>query len=479
MRVCVLQPDYSTSAVDYQYYDPPRDLTPLLPGASVDHVFLNKLSTYNQLRALKREGYDIFVNLCEGYLDWSVPSIDVITSLELLNLPYTGPNARLYDPPKELMKYVAFTEGVAAPAYVLVRDLSDIDEAVAKVGFPMFVKPAKAGDSLGVDEHSLVRDRPALERKISRLLEEYDDILVEAYIAGREFTVLAAAEPGGLDCRTFKPVEFLFPKGLSFKTYALKTSDLHPDANVPCDDPELEGRLREAARRIFTAFGGVGYGRMDFRVDARGTPYFLEINFTCSVFYSQGYEGSADYILRYDGVGQEGFLRHIIEEGMDRHRRRQRKYQVKGSPISGYGVYASREIAEGEWIFRGEERAQRIVTRSYVERFWSDTEKELFKHYAYPVSREVFILWDRDPASWAPMNHSCNPNAAYEGLNVFATRPIARGEELTLDYATMMDDNLEPFACHCGAPDCRGIIRGTRGNSVTEREIATRMAQGL
>lgn len=473
MRVCVLQPDYSTSSVDYQYYDPPRDLSSLLPESTVDHVFLNKLSAYHQLRELRRKGYDIFVNLCEGYLDWSIPSIDVITSLELLNLPYTGPNARLYDPPKELMKYVAYTEGVLAPPYVLVRSEADIEEAVRKVGFPLFIKPAKAGDSLGVDEHSLVRSRAALENKVKSLLEDYDELLAEAYIDGREFTVLVAAETEG-HCRTFKPVEFIFPEGQRFKTYALKTSELHPEANIPCADPVLEAKLREAARRIFTAFGAVGYGRLDFRVDAKGDVYFLEINFTCSVFYSRGYEGSADYILNYDGIGQAGFLRHIIEEGIDRHRRRQKKYHVKGSPISGYGVYAARDIAAGEWIYRGEGRAQRIVTRAYVEQHWSDTEKELFKHYAYPVSKEVFILWDRDPANWAPQNHSCSPNTAYEGLNVYATRPIRRGEELTLDYATMMDDTLEPFPCQCGESCCRGWIRGTPGNSVTAREIHAR-----
>ena len=482
MRVCVLQPDYSTSQVDYQYYDPPRDLGALLPEATVDHVFLNKLHTYSQLRNLRRQGYDVFVNLCEGYLDWSVPSIDVIHCLELLNLPYTGPNPRLYDPPKELMKYVAYTEGVAVPPYVVLRSAADLDEAVRTVGFPLFVKPAKAGDSLGVDEHSLVRDRAALEQKTRVLWEEYDEVLAEAYIEGREFTVLVAAGASGGNGPdaylfspppiTFKPVEFIFPKGTSFKTYALKTSELHPDANIPCDDPVLEAALRDASARIFGAFGGVGYARLDFRVDAAGKVFFLEINFTCSVFYTQGYEGSADYILRYDGIGPQGFLRHIVAEGIARHRRKQKKYQVKGSAISGYGIYAVRVIAEGESIFDGEDRAQRIVTRSFVENHWLPAQQEIFRHYAYPLSREVFILWDKDPSAWAPQNHSCNPNTVYRGLNVYAIRPIAPGEELTLDYATMMDENLEPFACQCGEPGCRGIIRGTAGNTVTEREEA-------
>src|SRR5688500_10604765 len=75
-KICVLQPDYSSSAVDYKNYDPHRDLAPLLPEASVDHIFLNKLTTYKQLKELKNENYAIFVNLCEGYLEWDVPSVD-------------------------------------------------------------------------------------------------------------------------------------------------------------------------------------------------------------------------------------------------------------------------------------------------------------------------------------------------------------------------------------------------------------------
>ena len=63
LRVCVLQPDYSASAVDYRHYDPPRDLTPLLPGATVDHVFLDKRTVFRELQERARGGYDIFVNL--------------------------------------------------------------------------------------------------------------------------------------------------------------------------------------------------------------------------------------------------------------------------------------------------------------------------------------------------------------------------------------------------------------------------------
>jgi len=473
MKVCVLQPDYSTTGVDYKNYDPPRDLSALIPEHEVHNIFLNKLTTYKQLKQLGKEGYDVFVNLCEGYLEWEVPSIDVIYTLEQLNLPFTGPGTKLYDPPKELMKYLAYCEGVKTPGYVIIGELKEVEEAVKQLQFPLFVKPAKAGDSLGIDEHSLVHNKIELQQKCISILEEYGPLLVEEYVAGREFTVLVAANTDEHSCTVFRPVEYLFPEGRAFKTYALKTSELHPDCNVPCTDEKLDKELRSATEKIFKGFNGVGYARLDFRVNDKREIYFLEINFTCSVFYTDGFEGSADYILKHDGIGQGGFLKHIMAEGIARHKRKIKPFVMKGNSIAGYGIYASRDMKEGEIIFKGEGRSQRIITRRFVENNWNEDEKMHFRRYAYPVSEELFILWDDDPSEWAPQNHSCDPNTAFDGLNVQAVKTILKGEELTLDYAYFLDENMEPFQCQCKSGNCRGLIMGIPGNSLTIREKKT------
>ena len=176
--------------------------------------------------------------------------------------------------------------------------------------------------------------------------------------------------------------------------------------------------LKSATEQIFIAFGGVGYARLDFRMDKNNQIYFLEINFTCSAFYENGYEGSADHILNIDEEGKSGFLKHIIEEGIARHKAKQKKYSLKGSAVSGYGIFAKRPIVKTEVIFSGEGLSQRIISKRFVEANWNKRQKLDFKHYAYPISNEVYILWDENPANWAPQNHSCNPNTAYVGLNV-------------------------------------------------------------
>ncbi|HEV8081522.1 MAG TPA: SET domain-containing protein-lysine N-methyltransferase, partial [Chitinophagaceae bacterium] len=397
--------------------------------------------------------------------------------LEMLNLPYTGPNEIIYDPSKPLMKYVAYCAGVKTPNYVEIRDNNNIEAEIQNLTFPLFIKPANAGDSLGVDENSLVHNLNDVKNKINSLLEdEYDQILIEEYIAGREFTVLVAASPD-LDncCKVFKPVEYVFQNDKQFKTYALKTSSLHTDANVACDNKLLEEKLKHASEKIFTGFSGVGYARLDFRVDANDEIYFLDINFTCSVFYEDGYEGSADYILKYDPIGTAGFLKNIIEEGIARHASKQKKYILKGNSLDGYGIFANQFIKKGEIIFKQEASAQHIVTRRYVEKNWTPDQVRDFKKYAYPISDEVYILWDNDPQKWAPQNHSCEANTGYDGLNLIALCDIKNEDELTLDYQELLDNKMDAFTCKCGSKNCRKKITGIPGNSISNRENQNRL----
>jgi D-alanine-D-alanine ligase len=472
LRVCVLQPDYADSNVDYRHYDPPRNLDQWLPFARTDYLFLRKATTYRQLREAARKGYDIFINLCEGYLDWDIPSVDVIWALEKLKLPYTGPSLGLYDPSKPLMKYVAQTQGVCSPAFIEVTGPLREGEGIG-LHFPLFVKPALAGDSLGIDDSSLVHTIEELRTKCQKLTTEFDRIIVEEYVPGREFTVLVAADPAPqLPPLVLRPLEFVFQGEERFKTYDLKVTRHHPERNIPVSDSDLDQRLREAARSIFNGFRGQGYARLDFRLTRAGELHFLDINFACSIFYTEGYEGSADYILKHDPLGIQGFLCHIIAEGRARHRRRRRPYDRRGNGRAGFGIFATENIDKGDIVFFGEERPQSLATRAHIESTWPLSEQESARRYAYPLSDEILMLWDPDPEAWAPQNHSCFPNTCFEGLNIVALRDIKPGEELTLDYADFCDETMVPFDCLCGSPNCRGRIEGSPGNSVTRRECA-------
>ncbi len=84
------------------------------------------------------------------------------------------------------------------------------------------------------------------------------------------------------------------------------------------------------------------------------------------------------------------------------------------------------------------------------------------------------MLWSDDPDAWAPQNLSCDANTRRDGLDVVATRAIAAGEALTIDYGLLTALDAEPFDCTCRAATCRGRVTRREGNSVTRSELRKR-----
>ena len=124
-------------------------------------------------------------------------------------------------------------------------------------------------------------------------------------------------------------------------------------------------------------------------------------------------------------------------------------------------MYAAQAIEPGGLIERYEEQQHVLVSKAHVRDHWNATQKALFARYAYPITDEVYAMWSSDPEQWKPINHSCDPNAWLDGLNLTARRRIAAGEQITMDYGTFCNESLEPFTCTCGSAECRGTIRGT------------------
>lgn len=479
MKVCVLQASYERSDIlrDHAQYDPPRDLSHLAPEWSFTNLFLHKATVYNQLRDAKKQGFDLYVNLCEGHATWDIAGVDVIHALDSLDLPYTGPRADLYEPRKDALKLVARYAGVRTPRFAAVSTVDEVAREIRHLRFPLFVKPNGSGDSWGIDAASYCNDLAAVQSKTAELLTQNDSVLIEEFLGGREFSALVAADPDDpKNPLVYPPVEFRFPDGESFKTYELKNTRFLPDSNARLADAALEAAVKKAAQQFFVTYGAAGYCRMDFRLDQDGAPNILDANFTCSVFYPDGYYGTADYILKLDSGGAPAFFRHIVREGVARWKARHAAYVVRNDGLSGLGIEAARAIGKGEVVFKGEERSQRIATRRWVEANWTAEEKIAFAQYAYPLDEEVFILWSDDPMEWAPQNHSCDPNCGYDGLNVVALRDIAKGDELTLDYADFCSETSAEFPCACGAANCRGYVKGSPGNSVALREQRRRLA---
>ena len=149
--------------------------------------------------------------------------------------------------------------------------------------------------------------------------------LIEEYIDGIEATVLVAENPDDPERpTTYAPLRYSFPEGERFEHAKLKWVDYDALSSRPVEDPVLEARLRDVSARFFVELRGASFGRCDLRVDPDGTPYMLEINPNCGVYYPPTDPGSADLILARDPAGHEGFTRRIVAAALRRHERRNR-----------------------------------------------------------------------------------------------------------------------------------------------------------
>lgn len=123
----------------------------------------------------------------------------------------------------------------------------------------------------------------------------------------------------------------------------------------------------------------------------------------------------------------------------------------------GKGQFATQDIACGELIavFGG-----RVMTRAEFDRI-----PPKIQHYPYQIGENPILLLgpmsNEDMANGFYCNHSCDPNAGFRGtLHLVALSAIAAGEQVTIDYATLMTDNFGDMPCKCGSPNCRGYVSG-------------------
>ena len=323
MRICALISAYAAGSSPVAELDPAPEPGRWLEGHEVEVVAVSKADVAAQVEALAKRGFDVFLNLCDGVWFEEVAGIEVVEALERLEVPFTGPTSRLYALTKEAMKAAAGRLGVPTPAFAFVRSTAEIEAAAGRLRFPLIVKHFDGFGSVGMSRASRVTDAAGLHEQAQAMIALAGAALVEEYVAGEEYAVLVAEEPGAPgQARALAPVRCAFPPGESFRHFDLKWSGFEALGWLPCADAGLAGRLEELSRRIFVGIEGVSYARCDFRVDERGEPWFLEINTTCGIFYPPSAEGSADMILRHDPIGHRGFLEHVLRCALARRPQR-------------------------------------------------------------------------------------------------------------------------------------------------------------
>ena len=236
--------------------------------------------------------------------------------LQLAGIAYVGPHVAesAVSMDKTLTKLVADNAGVSQAAWQLVRNEelgnrmdSILDSLEAKFSYPVFVKPAGTGSSVGVSKAS---DRNQLEEAL-RQAGHYDSkILVEEFIHGREIevAVMGNDSPVASVCGEID-------SGAEFYDYETKyvtdTSVAYIPARIPEDVAE---NVRDQAVKIYSAIGCKGLSRVDFFVTyADNRVVFNEINtipgFTSISMYPKLFAAS--------GIAYEQLIDELLQLAME------------------------------------------------------------------------------------------------------------------------------------------------------------------
>ncbi|HTJ95695.1 MAG TPA: D-alanine--D-alanine ligase [Pararobbsia sp.] len=231
-------------------------------------------------------------------------------ALEFLGIRYSGTGVLgcALGMDKLRTKLIWQQTGIPTPPFEAVLRGDDyaarVDGIVAKLGLPLFVKPASEGSSVAVIK---VKSAATLAAAIEEAARYDKVVLVEKSIdGGGEFTVSIAGE---LDL----PIIRIVPAGEFYDYHAKYVADdtqyLIPSGLSDSD----EARFKTLARRAFEILGCSGWGRADFMLDAGGDPYFLEVNTA---------PGMTDHSLppkaaRAVGISYADLVWSILEQTLD------------------------------------------------------------------------------------------------------------------------------------------------------------------
>ncbi len=234
--------------------------------------------------------------------------------LELAGVPCLGSDALTLSVSldKALTKTLARAVGVPTPDWTVATERDAIDEARLPP-FPVFAKPRYEGTAKGIAPSSRCDDGAALRTEVERQARLYrQDIVIERFVAGSEFTVAVVGEGEALPV-----LQRATERETGIGLHALERFE---EAGAPFAydlgtlDAALEARLHDLALRAYRALDCRDFARLDFRVDDAGHPWFIEIN-PLPTFAP---DGTFAIIAELAGQAYPDFLADLLGRGLRR-----------------------------------------------------------------------------------------------------------------------------------------------------------------
>lgn len=266
---------------------------------------------------LSEDPPDIVFNIAEG-MNGRGREAQVPALLSYLGIPYTGSDetSMCVALDKSLTKKLLTLYGVPTPKFTLVNPANRV--FAGGLTYPIIVKPNAEGSGKGISGVSVVSGADGLHFALDEAVRVYkQDMLVEEFIEGREFTVGILGN--GARRRVFQPMEIIF-RDASDSLYSFNTKrNFKEYVDYKCPPDLNAGKISEltdTAARIYDILGCKDMARIDFRMDTEGRLYFIEINPLPGL--APGY---SDYpmLAEFNGVGYNVLIRGILECALTRY----------------------------------------------------------------------------------------------------------------------------------------------------------------
>jgi D-alanine-D-alanine ligase len=260
---------------------------------------------------------DIVFNISEGLSGRNRES-QVPMLLELKDIPFVGadPLTLGMTLDKVIAKKIFLADKIPTPKFFEIRSLDSFTDT-DHMHFPMIVKPRFEGSSKGLSESSRVESLEQLKKQAGYIIETYKQpALVEEFISGQEFTVAVVGNDPG---EALPPVQISIDGDLNlqdkFYTFSRITSNRLEYVCPAPIEKKLAAKLQDLALRVYTTVDCLDFGRVDFRVDAKGNPYVLEIN----PLPSLSTEDVFPLVAKAVGLTYEEIIGKILRAALKRH----------------------------------------------------------------------------------------------------------------------------------------------------------------
>lgn len=255
--------------------------------------------------------WDLVFNIAEGRFG-QAREAQVPALLDAYQIPYVFSNplilAIALD--KGITKRIVRDHGLPTADFWVVKDLSDLQQHLAKFTFPLFVKPVAEGSSKGVNQHSQVNTFAQLQAACQLLWQEFQQpVLVETFLPGREFTIGLIGT--GHSAEVLGVMEVTLKNNADSAGYTfLNKQEWRKRIDIKLADDAAALQAAQVALQAWQVLGCYDAGRIDIRLDASNTPCFLEVNPLAGL-----HPEDSDLVLiaKMRGLTYQQLLQHIIQ----------------------------------------------------------------------------------------------------------------------------------------------------------------------